>query len=480
MCLATLPLQAQGYRARIDARTRVAAYRGVQLDSVPVGQVQTGATGGPISPEGFAVRCAGANPFCHFFRPGAVRQGGPVTATADVTVWGLGVAGLSLHGLARLGTNLGDTDAWPGTDPAGQVLEAYAEYARRSVTAQAGRLQSLSRLGAVGLDGGRVTVRLPFAGMQAAAFGGYSLARASALPLTSPALNPLDDYQPRERFLLAGAEVAAAAGPAALRAVYQREVDPATDYFASERAGVDGTLQPLAGLSVIAGADYDLARGLWGSAELQVSFSRGPAGGMIGARRYRPHFDLWTIWGAFSPVGYSAAFGSVRVTPWEPLQLSATAERYWYSPAEAETPLTDVEADGWRWSAGARFNARDDMVLDVVARVEYGPGASSRGLDASLSFQPAGGPVGLTVHGGALERPLEFRFSESNLWFVGAIADWRVTEALTLSGGVSRYRESRDRPDPAAFDWNQVRAHAGLSWIFGSSPDRMPLPPAWP
>ena len=36
---------------------------------------------------------------------------------------------------------------------------------------------------------------------------------------------------------------------------------------------------------------------------------------LVGARQYRPHFDLWTIWGAFSPVPYHAVNGSVWVRP---------------------------------------------------------------------------------------------------------------------------------------------------------------------
>jgi hypothetical protein len=33
----------------------------------------------------------------------------------------------------------------------------------------------------------------------------------------------------------------------------------------------------------------------------------------IGARHYRPFFDLWTVWGVFSPVPYNGVSGSVSV-----------------------------------------------------------------------------------------------------------------------------------------------------------------------
>jgi len=481
LALALLPgaASAQGYRVRLDARTQVAGYRGVVLDSIAVGQVVTGPGGGLLTPDGYAVRCTGANPFCQYFRPGPVRRGGPLSASADLAFWGFGVAGLSVRGLARTSANVGDTGAWPGTEPV-ELLEGYVEYARGAVTVQGGRAQALSRLGAVGFDGGRLTLRAPVAGLEATAFGGYSLARASALPLTSPALNPLDDYQPRERFLLAGGGVAAASRWGNARAVYQRQVDPATDYFASERAGVDLTLRPpVAGLSLTAGADFDLARMVWGSAEAVLAFAYGPAAVSAGARRYQPHFDLWTIWGAFSPVAYHAVHGAARAVLRTGLEVSGRGEWFAFEPAMAETPLTDVEMEGWRWSAGVRFEPRDDLAFDAGARVEYGPGASSRGFDLAAAYRPSD-RLSLSLQGAALERPLEFRYDQSSVWMVGAQVDWRARPDLGVAFGFSRYTETRDRPDAAAFDWNQVRFHARVTWAFGSSADRAPLPPASP
>jgi hypothetical protein len=236
---------------------------------------------------------------------------------------------------------------------------------------------------------------------------------------------------------------------------------------------------PIAGLALPAGVDYDLARGLWGSAEAVLALARGPVALSAGARKYQPHFDLWTIWGAFSPVAYRAVHGAARVAAARGVELSARGEWYTFDPAMAETPLTDAETAGWRWSAGVRFEPKRDLTLDGGARLEYGPGASSRGFDLGAAYRPSD-RLSLSFQGAALERPLEFRFDEASAWMIGGQADWRARPDLILALGFSRYAETRDRPDAAAFDWNQARFHARVTWAFGSAADRAPLPPARP
>ena len=89
-----------------------------------------------------------------------------------------------------------------------QLIEAYAEYAHRLFTARAGRQLLVNRLGIVGFDGGRATTRVGRSGVDAEAYVGLGLARATALPVTSPVLDPLDEFQPRRRQILAGAALA--------------------------------------------------------------------------------------------------------------------------------------------------------------------------------------------------------------------------------------------------------------------------------
>jgi hypothetical protein len=84
----------------------------------------------------------------------------------------------------------------------------------------------------------------------------------------------------------------------------------------------------------------------------------------------------------------------------------------------------------------------------------------------------------LTAQAGHLVRPLEYRVEDPALTWYGLSIDLRATERLRLGIGATRYDENRKRPDASSIDWSQTRVSATLSWLFGSSADRLPLPPA--
>ncbi len=470
-------LAAQGYRLRIDSRVQRVAYRGVAVDSVASGSVVTGPTGGLETPNGFAVSCRPGAQFCHFFRPGSIRRGGPYVTTGDLTLWGIGVTGLSFRTLGRLGLNLGDSDVWPGTDPSLQLLEAYAEYGRPAVTARLGRQTRATRLGISGFDGGHATVRDVARGFELTAFAGWGLARGVPLPVTSPALNPLDDFQPQRRQIVAGGSLAWQARYTDVRLDYEREVDPRSDYFVSERTALSASVRPLPRWSLETGAEYDLAQGWWGTADLTLRYAAPVLTALFGARRYRPHFELWTIWGAFSPVPYEALTGSVWVSPLAGLQLRARGERFWFDDTETETPLVSVEEDGWRVGVGGTYTVGSRWTFDVGYHRELGPGAASAGLEGSVTYLPDD-RWSLTVHGATLTRPLEFRFDEAGVVTYGLDAEFTPSARLRVGVSASGFEEERRRPDAAAFDWNQTRLSAYVTLVFGSAADRSPLPPA--
>src|SRR5678816_4790878 len=112
-------------------------------------------------------------------------------------------------------------------------------------------------------------------------------------------LNPLDEFRPRDRQIVAGAEAAWLYRDVDVRAEYRREIDPEDDYFVSERAA----LSMAANVRIIrlnAGLDYNIAEGRLGNADVTATYLRSRFSLAAGARRYRPYFSLWTLWGAFS------------------------------------------------------------------------------------------------------------------------------------------------------------------------------------
>lgn len=482
MVLGLLPLtaRAQGYRLRVDTRLQLAAYRGVVLDSIAAADTVTGPGGGPYTRDGFAVNCVTTvGPYCRYFRPGPIIHSAPATTTADFTLWGLGVPGLSVRATARAAGDLSSGDNWPGTDSHVQLLEGYAEYAAEHVTAQLGRQAVPTRFGFTGFDGGRVGYRTGPQGLDLSAYGGWGLARGAALPVTSPALNPLDDFQPRERQLVAGALAGWTSAPLDVRLAYLREVDPSVDYFVSERAGVDVAVRPHRGWTFTGGADYDMAAGWWGSAEATLGYTtpNGRVAATGGVRRYRPHFDLWTIWGAFSPVPYRAVQASLSIAPVAGLRVRARGERYEFDNSETSTPLVNFETRGWRFSWGATYAPSSALTVDGGYHSEFGPGAASRGFEGAVTYAP-GERVAVSIQASTVDRPLEFRFDQSSLRLFGLAALYRPSPRVSFQLDASRYAEDRQRPDAAAFDWDQLRLNARVILLFGSGADFSNLPPA--
>ncbi|HXI21074.1 MAG TPA: hypothetical protein VNH46_08320, partial [Gemmatimonadales bacterium] len=452
-------------------------FRGVTPDSIPVADTVPGPGGGPATPDGFAVLCPDAAPYCTYFRPGAERNGVPVVVAADLTLWGFGIPGLSARFSARAGGDLASVKVWPGTVPRLQLLEGYVEYRRAFAQARVGRQITTSRLGYEGFDGGRLLLRDAARGLSLDGYLGWGLTRGVALPVTSPALNPLDDFQPRQRQIVAGAGAGWTNRWFDVHGDYLREVDPSVDYFVSERAGVQAVVRPVRGVTVSGGSDWDLAMGLWGSADVALGVARSRFSATVGARRYRPYFPLWTIWGAFSPVPYHATFAQLSAHVGERVDLRARGERYRYDPADVSTQLVAVENRGWRWEIGGAAVLRNDLSANAGYQAEYGPGASSAGLSGSLTYAPAG-PWRLTLQGATLQRPLEFRFDESKVWSLGFTTRIDVADQLHLDFGADYYHEGRHRPDAATFDWNQLRLNARAVWLLGKSADLVGLPPA--
>jgi len=470
-------LEAQGYRVRLDARGQSVSYQGVAVDSIPIAQVVTKPDGSLYSPDGYAVKCSNLS-YCFFYRAGPLLHSVPLSTTADLVLWGFGLKGLSLHASGRYLTDAGSGSTWPGTEPNAQLLEGYLEYGSGWLLVRGGRQYQSSRLLPIGYDGAWARGRWDRTSLELTGYGGWGLGQAAVVPVTSPVLTPLDDWRPVKRQILAGGELAWMPGPVDLRAEYRREVDPELNYLVSERASLSLNARPARQFRVTGGADWNMDEGQVGSADLTVTYLGSRLTASAGGKRYKPYFNLWTLWGAFSPVPYNGfnASAQYKATNW--LSLRTRGERYQYEAAEASSALVQTVDNGWRWSIGGTVTPNSKWTLDGAYLLEDGPGASSRYFDGSVTYQPSE-RIQVAAYGGRLYRPLELRYYDATGNWFGGRAAWGFANQMRIWADAQYFMDKRDRPDAAKTDWNQVRLRGGITVTFGSNADRRaPLPPA--
>ena len=480
LAAAAPPLAAQGWRLSLDARSQAVTYRGWQVDSIPVADTVAGSGGGPTTPDGFVVRCDPVTNYCRFWRPGSTIRAVPTVLTADGTLWGLGIAGLSLRANARLGTDLAGGRPWYGPDRSVELVEGYADYDHGTVQARLGRQLVSGRLGWWGVDGVRGWVRTPARTLELSGYTGWGLARSSNLTATSAALNVLGDFQTGKRQWAAGGVARWAPARGSLQAEYHREWSGTDHGIVIERAAAGGELLATKDVALTGGAIYDLASGLWGSWDLGTRVTLGSrlsANARI--RQYRPLFDLWSVWQVFSPVPYHAMDGGIgfRVDP--RLSLRASGERYWFPDTHTETPLVTIEHAGWRTSVGATWSPRPGLDVDLDLHREFGVGAYANSEQGSVTWLPAAGWT-VSFDGGHLRRPLDYRYDVARLWWIGVGIDRHLSDRLRIGFTADRYDEARQRPDAAGASWDQARLALRATWLFVSGADRLPLPPGRP
>jgi len=461
----TVPAYGQGYRVRVDTRYQSAAYRGVQLDSVLASEVLPGDT----TASGYATYCPTGAVYCTYYGAGGVQRGNPLFASVDGVLWGFGVEGLRVVAQARIGGDLSNPNRWPGSKPAAELVEGYAEYANRWVTAELGRTNVATRLGYWGFDGLKANFRLLDQRLFVQGYGGWGLARGAVLPVTSPELNPLNDLQPRKRHTIWGAAVGWTQRGIDARLTYQRQLEGESNNIGSEFVALDATLRPIRSFSIVGGADYNVAEGIWGTADLAVNYTspRGQLYATLGGRRYRPNFPLWTIWAAFSPVAYNAGYASVTYAPIWGVELWGRGEAYKYEDTEAESPNARIENDGYRATLGAAYKRLSGFTFRADYLIDKGPGSRSTGFDVMATWRPFE-TLHITGDLQQLVRPLEYRWDNSEVWSYGLRADYLTIRGMRLNGEVRYYDEARRRPDAAAFSWNHVRLSLGAMINFGS------------
>jgi len=391
-----------------------------------------------------------------------------VAGTQDVslTVWGMGVRGLSASVFLRGRGGFGSAAVWPRTGDHFDALLAYARYVRGPLTFRLGRQEIRSGLGFSSFDGATAVWRR--AGLETEVYGGRSLARGLRDP-ANEALRGIEDYVPDQGIYLWGGALRSRYRLTTIAARYQREILADRSGLASERASLDANTT-WSWARVTAGMDYDFGAAQIGKGHVTVTSPLSGGRWMLSAtaRRYVPYFSLSTIWGFFEPVAYHEALGRVGWSPSRMVGLWASAGRRSYGDTQTTVVLRPLEDTGWRTEVGGRWSPAQSWSIDGDYEVEWGPGAFLQSLNGSLTWRP---DDRLSVRASAttFQQIEQFRLGDGRAWGGGFAVDKRVADRLGLSAGMSMLRLSGDGAagrDP----WNQSRAWSSLRWEIGSDP----------
>jgi hypothetical protein len=392
----------------------------------------------------------------------------PVILDLELNAW-TGITGLRAYAHLRARKPLGDRIVWPRSDEPFEALSAFVEYRRAFVSARAGRIWETTALGFYNYDGGSLALRLP-SRLDLNLYGGRSLLRGLNQPHRTDLISGVEELGPEENAYLMGVHaswrpVSAFSGSV----TYQREtMVQSHDLYAERIGGSARILVEKATLDLE--VKYDL------SAEeanlLRLSVSRPLVAGFRGTgevRRYLPFFELWTIWGAFSPVGYDEARARLD---WMSSNGRVAGHAYGsyrkYAETDAEAPSAfAIRDDAWRLAMGGRYALRSDLVLNGEYRYDEGYGANRSGGDVSLQRSFTGNRY-LAIQGTAFETFSEFRVGSGRV-MGGGLQGATPLGPATVQGGAMFYRHTAD-DRPMILDMNQARLHLTITIPIGSDP----------
>jgi hypothetical protein len=460
--------QAQGVRVRGVTTLRFLELRPFVDDSVAFSSTAPGAVDYRQLADGRVVRCIEGDAFCRFKRAGATENALPLVQDLQLTAWGLG-RGVSVHADVRVRSAMGSQPAlWPRAEDAFDALTAYVELDRTRYTARLGRQYNTSGLGFYNFDGASLAYR-PHRRVTVEGFGGWSLAQALNEPFTSSEIGVVDELPPDRNAYLVGAQVRVRpTDRSAVSALYQREVRDNRSALFSERVALDGTLR-----FGRAGLDGSLQRDLSTNEfnELRARLRLPPLGQTVvslEARHFSPFFQLWTIWGAFSPVGFDEA----RVqASWRNTAQSLSfdvhgAKRRW-GDTDAGLDFDALRADGWRVGGNVTWQATTNWHANAGYSADVGFGAARSEGDVGLHWTRGRGFVGASAS--AFQSIYELRIGTGRVLGAGLDAGWQLNPDVRVVGDFSMYQQLARNAAPST-DWTQRRATARFEWMLGADP----------
>lgn len=459
-------LQAQGVNGRARTYISYLQVRNLVLDSLNEGTVPGEGVQRTL-PDGTAVTCG--NEVCQYYRSGPNQGIIPLLLDVELNAWS-GIPGLRAYTHLRAREPMGDAGSWwPRMEEQFEALAAYVEYSRDFYSVRAGRQWQTTGLGLYNYDGGSVRLRLP-ATVDFEAYGGLSLVRGLNDSHYTDLISDVESLFPREDAWLGGVKMRVRPIPAvAASFTYQREEATHSGDLYSERLAATTRIL-LNPLTVDGELKYDLATGETNLAKLALSVPLGQgftARGEI--RSYTPFFELWTIWGAFSPVGFDEVRGRIDwMAPTGKLSAYASGSIRSYGDTDADAPATATITDeSLRLSIGGRYSLMTDLTVNGEYRYDDGYGASRHGGDLTVQKNFARNTY-LAFRGTAFETFSEFRVGSGQV-MGGGLQGAIPLGPATVRGGAMLYKHTQnDRP--SLLDLNQARMNLSVEVPIGRDP----------
>jgi hypothetical protein len=439
--------------------------RPLVVDSLPESQVPGDGLLRPL-PGGGVVRCIEGEAVCRYSRSGDEAYTVPTIHDISATAWGF-LEGVRVYARAIVRAEVaGGDQLWPRSDDAFDLVLAYGEWSRRRVRIRGGRQWKASGLGFYNYDGLSAELRL-WDGLRTEFYGGWSLARGLNEPRTGSALSAIESFVPDHRSLIFG--VSASYRPSArgsVTAIYQRELLTNRKGLVSERVAVDGLYRR--GRFTFEGTfEADLPSEVVNEAtgRIRAVFGTGISA-RIWARRYEPFFELWTIWGAFTPVAFTEFGGGGG---WQnsdgALSLGLTGSWRRYGETGASSTFVDPRTSSWRISANGSARVARAWSLQGRYGVDLGFGASSTAAAVRTQWDlDPDAYLGASLE--AFQTDYEFRVQDGTVFGLGLDGGVKVGEHLDLTGGLGAWWH-RSEASAVAPDWSQLRAHLRLRWSLG-------------
>jgi hypothetical protein len=465
-------LGAQGIRISGVTTVQFVELRQLVIDSVAATAVP-GSDQWRTTVDGAPALCLTDAVFCTFERSGNRISAAPLLQDLTVAAWGWR-EGLSFHANVRARSQLGGTDGllYPRADDHLQTLDAFAELERTTWRGRLGRQWITSGLGTYSFDGANGLWRHDAITVEG--WGGRALVAGLNEPYTSAQLAAVDNLPPPENGWLFGGR--ARYRPNALTAAaltYQRVLLSDRSGLYAERASLDASSREY-GVTADAGLNYDVATGEWNEARLRIGTPSGRSlGYSVEARHSRPYFELWTIWGAFSPVGYDEARGTVdwsrRGSPY-----SASLRGAYRTYEDAGTAVPGLRTNGWR--AGGDVRWQDEGALSAFGSydVDIGSGAASTDVRAGARWDKSA-DLSFGADLAATQNIYEFRVGTGRIF--GAAVDGAVRVApdvrIVLDAALYQHTLTNGAAGP---DWTQRRATARFEWTVGRDPGMRTVP----